>query len=117
MDAVLKGAPAQNPVVVSISWGVPEDDPQLLSGAAVQAISAKLLSLASLGITVCVSSGDDGSGDQVSDGACHVDFPASSPGALGVGGTEISPQGAEVVWWDPPGRRTGQARRRDRGAE
>jgi len=38
-----------------------------------------------LGITVCVSSGDDGSGDQLNDGKAHVDFPSSSPYTLAVG--------------------------------
>jgi len=37
---------------------------------------------------ICVAAGDDGSSDQVSSGA-HVDFPASSPNVLGVGGTKL----------------------------
>ena len=55
------------------------------------------------------ASGDDGSGDQIDDGNGHVDFPACSPFALGVGGTMLTKSGAtvkEVVWWDSPGRRT-----------
>ena len=39
-----------------------------------------------LGVTVCVASGDNGSSDGVTDGADHVDFPASSPFALACGG-------------------------------
>ncbi|HEX5264846.1 MAG TPA: S53 family peptidase, partial [Phenylobacterium sp.] len=107
LNAVIKGAPATSPVAVSVSWGGTEDDPEQLTPAAVQAIDDKLNALAHMGITVCVSSGDDGSGDQVSDGAAHCDYPASSAFALGVGGTEFSSAGREVVWWDPPGRRTG----------
>jgi kumamolisin len=58
-----------------------------------------------MGITVCVAAGDDGSGDQLGDGHAHVNFPASSPNVLSVGGTML--QGLdEVVWWQPPGRRT-----------
>jgi kumamolisin len=32
-----------------------------------------------------VASGDDGSADGVTDGAAHVDFPASSPNVLACG--------------------------------
>jgi kumamolisin len=59
---------------------------------------------AALGITVCVASGDNGSGDAVNDGQPHVDFPASSPHALGCGGTKLLADPAtgaissEVVW-------------------
>ena len=44
---------------------------------------------AALGITVCVAAGDNGSTDGVTDGQQHVDFPASSPYALGCGGTKL----------------------------
>jgi kumamolisin len=61
---------------------------------------------AALGITICVTSGDDGSSDGVTDGANHVDFPASSPHVLGCGGTSLqSANGAitsETVWNDGP---------------
>ena len=57
---------------------------------------------ASLGVTVCCASGDNGSADGVSDGKPHVDFPASSPFALGCGGTKLTVSGtsisSEVVW-------------------
>jgi kumamolisin len=59
---------------------------------------------ATMGVTVCVASGDNGSGDGVDDGSDHVDFPASSPFALGCGGTSLkATSGAisgEVVWND-----------------
>ena len=55
-----------------------------------------------MGVTVCCASGDGGSSDGQTDGLAHVDFPASSPFALGCGGTQlISRNGAitsEVVW-------------------
>ncbi len=97
------------PVSLSISWGLAEDDPDW-SSAAVAAINDRLNQARLLGITVCLSSGDDGSGDQLTDGRAHVNFPASSPFVLSVGGTML--QGAagqvnEVTWWQSPGTRAG----------
>jgi kumamolisin len=74
------------------------------------AINDRLNAARLQGITICVSSGDDGSGDQIDDGRAHVDFPSSSPFVLGVGGTMLKRSGStikEVTWWDTPGRRTG----------
>jgi kumamolisin len=99
---------AAKPAVLSISWGLAEDDSGW-SKAAVAAINERLNAARLLGITTCVSSGDDGSGDQVDDGNAHVDFPACSPFVLAVGGTMLTQSGAnvkEVTWWEPPGRRT-----------
>lgn len=99
---------ADRPVALSVSWGLAEDDPSW-SANAVKAIDNRLNSARLLGITACISSGDDGSGDQVNDGRAHVDFPSSSPNAMGVGGTMLTQSGAsvkEVVWWDSPGQRT-----------
>ena len=96
------------PVALSISWGLAEDDTSW-SPAARTAINQALNAAAALGITVCVASGDDGSGDQETDGRAHVDFPASSPFVLSVGGTMITGSAAntnEQVWWESPGRRT-----------
>ena len=42
-----------------------------------------------LGVTVCAAAGDNGSGDAVSDGKAHVDFPAPSPFMLAYGGTRL----------------------------
>ncbi len=67
-------------------------------------MDAAIADAAALGITVCVASGDNGSGDAVSDGQPHVDFPASSPNALGCGGTKLLADpstgtiSSEVVW-------------------
>jgi kumamolisin len=67
-------------------------------------MDAAIADAAAMGITVCVASGDNGSGDAVSDGQSHVDFPASSPHALGCGGTKLiaNPStgviSSEVVW-------------------
>jgi kumamolisin len=105
LDAVIQA----KPVVLSCSWGLAEEDPGW-SSSAQASINDRLNAARLLGITVCVSSGDDGSGDEIADGAAHVDFPGSSPFVLSVGGTMLSEKAGtvdEVVWWDAPGRRTG----------
>jgi kumamolisin len=97
------------PVALSCSWGLAEDDPSW-SANAVAAIDDRLNAARLLGITTCVSSGDDGSGDQINDGHAHVDFPSSSQNALGVGGTMLTKSGSnvsEVTWWESPGERAG----------
>jgi len=99
---------AARPVALSISWGLAEDDPGWSSNA-VNAINDRLNALRLLGITTCISSGDDGSGDQIDDGQAHTDFPSCSPHVLSVGGTMLKKSGAtvkEVTWWESPGRRT-----------
>jgi len=95
------------PVALSVSWGLAEDATDW-SGSAVQEINQRLQAAAMLGVTVCAAAGDDGSGDQMQDGHAHVNFPASSPFVLAVGGTmlEGTPP-AEVVWWEAPGYRAG----------
>jgi kumamolisin len=98
------------PVALSVSWGLAEEDPNWSPGA-IKAINERLNMARLQGITVCVASGDDGSGDQLDDGEAHVDFPSSSPHVLGVGGTMLSGSGnkvQEVCWWESPGRRTNQ---------
>jgi len=89
------------PSVISISWGGPE------SGWTAQAMTAMdqaFQAAATLGITVCIASGDNGSSDGVNDGADHVDFPASSSFALACGGTSLkatpSAISSETVWND-----------------
>lgn len=101
---------ADRPVTLSVSWGAPEDSPDW-SASARSAINDRLQAAAALGITVCVSAGDDGSGDEMQDGKAHVDFPASSPFVLAVGGTMLTQHGnttQEVTWWQSPGTRQGR---------
>ena len=96
-----------NPVSLSVSWGMSEDAADWSTNA-INAINDRLNALRLLGVTTCVSSGDDGAGDLVSDRKAHVDFPASSPFVLAVGGTMLKKSGAtvkEVTWNDPPGQR------------
>jgi kumamolisin len=92
-----------SPSVISISWGSPESE---WTGQAMQAMEEAFTDAASLGITVCVASGDNGSSDGLSDGLAHVDFPASAPHALGCGGTRLESTGqqitSETVWNDQP---------------
>jgi kumamolisin len=89
------------PAVMSISWGGPEDS---WSSSAVDAMQSALEDAVSLGVTVTVAAGDSGSSDGETDGAPHVDFPASSPYSLGCGGTSLTASGSvissEVVWND-----------------
>ncbi len=94
------------PVALSVSWGLAEDSPDF-SGAAVQEINLRLQAASMLGLTTCVSSGDDGVGDQVLDHKAHVNFPATSPFVLSVGGTMLTGTPAEeVTWWNAPGDRS-----------
>ena len=106
VDLLDRVIPAQ-PVCLSISYGLAEEDSGW-SHNAIQAISDRLNAARLVGITTCVSSGDDGSGDQLNDDAAHVDFPSSSPHVLSVGGTmlELGTRN-EVVWFKAPGRRSG----------
>lgn len=85
------------PAIMSLSWGAPES---AFSRQDVTALDQTLQSAVALGITVCVASGDAGASDGVADGHLHVNFPASSPHALGCGGTRLPRSGAEVAWND-----------------
>ncbi len=100
IDAVI----ADRPVALSVSYGVSEDDRGLWSKTALAAINERLNAARLVGITVCVSTGDDGTGCDMFDGGVHVEFPATSPNALAVGGTMVK-SGSEVTWWDTPGTR------------
>jgi kumamolisin len=102
--------------VISLSWGGPEFE----SGSSALARTQKqfqdnlndmLESAAHLGITVCVSSGDNASAcvplddpDRPWDGHAHVSFPASSPFVLACGGTHVvdgSSNGLLEETWHP----------------
>ena len=91
------------PAILSASYGMAEDSPDW-EPAAIHAINQALQAAAMLGITICVASGDDGSGCNMTDDRFHIEFPGSSPFVLAVGGTMLAPH--EVVWWQSPGRRT-----------
>jgi len=90
-----------HPSVISISWGGAEST---WTDQAMTAMDSAFQAAATMGITVCVASGDSGSSDGVTDGADHVDFPASSSFALACGGTSLRAGKAgitgESVWND-----------------
>ena len=109
-----------NPGVISISWGFAEgqifqqaQDGQPEEGWTPQAmnnVNRTLKTIATANIaTVCVAAGDDGSCDGITtDGLAHVDFPASSPYVLSVGGTIIKTNGSssqDIVWMEGTGVR------------
>ena len=94
----------RQPSIVSISWGGAEST---WTAQSLTAYDQAFQDAGLLGVTVCCASGDDGSADNVGDGAAHVDFPASSPNVLACGGTRLESSGGkistEVVWNDGAG--------------
>jgi kumamolisin len=89
----------RNPSVISISWGGPEvsTDQQ-----GIDAYHELFTAAGSLGITVCIASGDHGTADEDAqdwDRKVHVDHPACDDLVLGCGGTQID-GGNDVVWND-----------------
>jgi kumamolisin len=94
------------PSVISISWGGPEDSWDAQSMAQFDEVFQEA---ATLGVTITVAAGDNGSSDGEDDGSNHVDFPASSPLVIACGGTRVvasapgTPNEAiqtETVWND-----------------
>jgi kumamolisin len=89
------------PSVISISWGGPESS---WTAQSLSAFNTAFQEAAAMGVTICVAAGDNGSTDGETDGANHVDFPASSPYALACGGTSLRASGSSIssesVWND-----------------
>lgn len=87
------------PQILSISWGGPEAN---WSAQAIASMTSGLEDAANADISVFAAAGDSLATDGINDGQAHVDFPASSPWAIGCGGTAITTaHGAiesEVVW-------------------
>jgi kumamolisin len=107
LDAVSDAVHAEpTPAAVSISWGGPESS---WTAQAMMALDAAIADGVALGVTVTAAAGDNGSGDGVSDGIAHTDFPASSPHALACGGTSLQADvttgtvTSETVWNDGGG--------------
>jgi kumamolisin len=100
------------PSVISIGWGAPEVS---WTQAAVQAIDQAFQAASAMGVTVYCAAGVNGANDfPPGPGAQpgnHADFPASSPHAVGCGGTKITVANNaitnEVVWNDPGDGATG----------
>ena len=82
------------PSVISISWGGPESS---WTAQAMNAMDSACQDAATLGVTICAASGDNGASDGATDGQYHVDFPASSPSILACGGTDLQPTGAKIT--------------------
>jgi kumamolisin len=89
------------PSVLLIDWGSAE---ALWTPDLMRSINQSLAKAAAMGITVVVAAGDNGARENQSDGNPHVDFPASSPWVLAVGGTKLIARGnsiaSETVWND-----------------
>jgi len=87
------------PSVISISWGGPESS---WTQQSLNAFEQAFQAAATMGITICVAAGDNGSSDGAS--GDNVDFPASAPYALACGGTSLQASGnsitSEKVWND-----------------
>ena len=88
-----------NPSVISISWGGPEDS---WTQQSAQAMLQAVTDAAAVGVTVTAAAGDDGATDGVADKKLHVDLPACLPPVLACGGTRLNTSGgvltSEVVW-------------------
>jgi kumamolisin len=97
---------ANNPSVISISWGGAES---VQTQQFMQAMDQTFQDAATMNVTICCAAGDDGSSDlrppgEPDDGLLHTDFPASSPHVLACGGTRLQGSGNsisnEAVWND-----------------
>lgn len=96
------------PNTISISWGASENNWTLRE---MKAFDQLFQTANGKGINICVSSGDSGATDGVTDGSLHVDFPASSPHVLACGGTTLYCQSLnytnvttnELVWGNETG--------------
>jgi kumamolisin len=106
LDAISTAAHADpTPTAITISWGQSEDD---WTAQARSAMDSAFADAAALGVTVTAASGDHGSSDGAGSGV-HCDFPASSPHALGCGGTTLDADpstgtiSSETVWNGGPG--------------
>jgi kumamolisin len=96
---------ANNPSVISISYGNPEDDPRgAWTKMAIKQVNDAFEAAAAAGRTICCAAGDFGAADEPGTTTVHTEFPASSPWVLACGGTRLESSGgtisAELVWND-----------------
>ena len=91
----------RRPSIISISWGQAESE---WTASALDSYDALLADAAAADISVYVASGDNGASDGAPTGL-NADFPASSPSAVGCGGTTLrvgssgtGSSWSEVVW-------------------
>ena len=105
LDALSKAMhdPKHQNGTISISWGSPEEryTPQFF-----KAMNEELREAKAMGINVFAAAGDNGATDGLQDARLHTDFPASSDGAIAVGGTKLTLRNGtiakEVVWNELP---------------
>lgn len=110
LDAITKAVhdTANKPSVISISWGGPEAN---WTQQSLTNFNEAFKGAATLGVTICIAAGDNGSSDGLTDGEVNVDFPASSPYVLACGGTSLQVNNntivSETVWHDSDNSATG----------
>jgi kumamolisin len=101
IDAVTTAVNDSAVTLISISWGGPEST---FTSQAMTTFNQAFQDAGTMGKTVFVAAGDNGSSDGQSDGGNHVDFPAASPYVVGCGGTTLEANvttdtiTSEVVW-------------------
>jgi kumamolisin len=101
IDAVTSAVHDPDVSLISISWGQAESN---FTSQSLNAFNQAFQEAGTMGKTVFVAAGDNGSSDGQSDGRNHVDFPSSSPFAVACGGTTLqassgnSSIASETVW-------------------
>jgi len=117
---VAQDAAASGIAALSISWGGCEAD----WGSDMNVVDAALRQAVAAGVTVFAASGDSGNADCSTPGGAPlvgVDFPASDPLVVAVGGTGVTGPTSETAWsgsgggtsarWPHPEWQGGSARR------
>ena len=95
-----------NLVALSTSWGGCESGSDPAFQTFLTQMHAALTQVLAAGVTTFAASGDDGSYDcasQTGSTAPAVDYPASDPLVVAVGGTQLDPTGPTEVAWSYPG--------------
>jgi kumamolisin len=101
IDAVTSAVHDADVTLISISWGQAESN---FTSQSLTAFTQAFQEGGTMGKTVFVAAGDNGSSDGQSDGQNHVDFPCSSPFAVACGGTTLQAASgnssitSETVW-------------------
>jgi len=95
-DALSKAVHDQlnKPSAICIGWGAAECD---WSGQSIQNFNQVAYEAAMMGITITAAAGNGGSSCDKEDGKVHVDFPASCPYVLAVGGTRLAATNGTVM--------------------
>ena len=101
IDAITSAVHDPDVSLISISWGQAESN---FTSQSLTAFNQAFQEAGTMGKTVFVAAGDNGSSDGESDGKNHVDFPSSSPFAVACGGTTLQATSgnssiiSETVW-------------------